>query len=150
MVSPTAISTRDGTYFYDLEYFISQEQVDATGKRIEKAHRHPPHPYKLKVHNAALDQCNDSHTVASANKAKTGDLFNDKGMGASFCHHDIPLFFININIPGEHQKYAVALIEHLFSMLPPNATVVILYNISCVLDCSVHKGSPFCYLIFTS
>ena len=134
---------RDGTYFYNPEYFISKEQVDATGKIIEKAHRCPPHLYKSKVPDAALEQCDDSHTVASANKAKTGDLFDDKGMGALVCCHDIPLFFVNINTPGEQQKYTVALIYHLFSMLPPNATVVILYDIGCVLDRSIHKVSHF-------
>ena len=72
-----------------------------------------------------------------------GDLFNDKGMGALVCHHDIPLCFVSINTLGEQQKYVVALIDHLFSMLSSNAMVVILYDISCVLDHSIHKVSHF-------
>ena len=59
----------DGTYFYELEYFLSKEEVDVVGKRIGKVHRRPPCPYRLKVPDAALDQCDDSHMVASANKA---------------------------------------------------------------------------------
>ena len=95
-------------YFYEPEYFLSKEEVvDVVRKGIEKVHRHPPCPYKSKVPNAALDQCDDSHTAASANKAKVGDLFNDKGVGALVCHHDIPLFFINIDTLGEQQKYVV-------------------------------------------
>ena len=66
------------------------------------------------------------------------------------CHHDIPLFFVNIDTPGEQQKYTVTLIDHLYSMLPPNASVVVLYDIGCVLDCSVqmvsyHLISLFCH-----
>ena len=136
----------DGTYFYEPEYFLSKEEVDAVGKGIEKVHRHPPHPYTSKVPNAALDQCNDSHTAVSANKAKMGDLFDDKGVGALVCHHDIPLFFINIDTPGEQQKYAVTLINHLYLLLPPDASVVVLYDIGCVLDHSVQMVS---YLILS-
>jgi hypothetical protein len=50
------------------------------------------------------------------------------------CRHDIPLFFANIDTPGEQQKYAVSLIEHLYSLLPPSATVCALYDVGCVLD----------------
>ena len=117
------------------------EEVDAAGKRIEKVRRRPPQPYKSKVPDAALDQCDDSHTAASANKAKTGDLFDDKGVGALVCRHDIPLIFVNIDTPGEQQKYAVAFIDHLYSMLLPNASVVVLYDIGCVLDRSVQMVS---------
>ena len=131
----------DGMYFYEPEYFLSKEEVDVVGKGIEKAHRRPPCPYKSKVPNAALDQCDDSHTVVSANKAKTGDLFNDKGAGPLVCHHNIPLFFINIDTLGEQQKYVVTLINHLYLLLPPDASVVVLYDIGCILDCSVQTVS---------
>ena len=53
---------------------------------------------------------------------------------ALVCRHDIALFFPNIDTPGEQQKYAVALLEHLFSLIPTCATVVSLYDIGCVLD----------------
>ena len=128
-------------YFYKPEYFLSKEEVNAAGKRIEMVCRCPPWPYKSKVPDAALDQCDDSHTAVSANKAKMGDLFDDKGVGTLVCRHDIPLFFVNIDTLGEQQKYAVTLIDHLYSMLPPNASVVVLYNIGCVLDCSVQMVS---------
>ena len=120
------------------------------GKRIEKVRRCPPRPYRSKVPDATLDQCNNSHTAASANKAKTGDLFDDKGVGALVCRHNTPLFFVNIDTPGEQQKYVVALIDHLFSMLPPSASVVILYDIPCVLDHSVHMVSDLLILSYKS
>lgn len=62
---------------------------------------------------------------------------DDAGIMALVCRHDIPLFLANIDTPGEQQKYAVALIEHLFSLLPPNATVSLLYDVACVLDRSL-------------
>ena len=140
----------DGTYFYDPEYFLPKEVVDEVGTRIEKARRRPPRPYRSKVPDAALDQCDDSHTAASANKAKTGDLFDDKGVGALVCCHDVLLFFVNIDTPGEQQKYAVALIDHLLSMLPLKALVVLLYDIGCVLDRSVNLVGHLSYLLLSS
>jgi hypothetical protein len=68
------------------------------------------------------------------------------------CRHDNPLFLANIDTPGEQQKYAVALIEHLVSLLPPEATVAVLYDVGCVLDrsldiVSISKAFLFQHLI---
>jgi hypothetical protein len=59
------------------------------------------------------------------------------------CRHDIPLFFANIDTPGEQQKYAVALLEHLVSLLPQEATIDILYDVGCVLDRSLKRVCSF-------
>jgi hypothetical protein len=56
---------------------------------------------------------------------------------ALVCRHDIPVFLANIDTPGEQQKYAVALIKKLFTMIPANATVAIFYDVGCVLDRSL-------------
>ncbi|KAG1848708.1 hypothetical protein DFJ58DRAFT_842820 [Suillus subalutaceus] len=50
-----------------------------------------------------------------------------------------PYFFADIDSPGEQRKYSVALIEHLFTLLPPQATVVTLYDVGCVLAWSLSK-----------
>jgi hypothetical protein len=63
---------------------------------------------------------------------------------ALICRHDIPLFFANINTPGEQQKYAVTLIDHLFALLPRSATVVTLYDVGCVLSRSLSQVSHLC------
>lgn len=132
----------DGHHFYDPEYFISKPEVDAAGERIDQARKRPAKKYKPKVPDAAVDECEDSHEAADENKAKTsGDQFDIKGLMALVCRHDIPLFFADIDSPGEQQKYAVALIEHLFSMIPACATVIILYDVGCVLDRSLHLVS---------
>ena len=65
------------------------------------------------------------------------DKFDDGGQMALVCYHDIPLFLADIDMPGEQQKYSVALIEHLFSLMPSYATIVSLYDISCILDHSL-------------
>jgi len=67
------------------------------------------------------------------------DCFNDTRIMVLICCHDIPLFFANIDTPGEQQKYSIALIEHLFLFLPPSATVIVLYDVGCVLARSLEK-----------
>ena len=88
----------------------------------------------------AIDQCETSYEATDGKKQKTAmDSFDDTGVMALICRHDIPLFFANIDTPGEQQKYSIALIEHLFSLIPFEANVVILYDIGCVLARSLMK-----------
>ncbi|KAF9494028.1 hypothetical protein BDN71DRAFT_1566077 [Pleurotus eryngii] len=49
----------------------------------------------------------------------------------------LPLFTANIDTPGRQQKYAVALIQYLFQQIPNNATVLVLYDVGCVLNWSL-------------
>lgn len=74
------------------------------------------------------------------------DKFDDSGMMALVCRHDIPLFLANIDTPGEQQKYSIAMIEHLFSLIPTHATVAVLYDVGCVLDRSLQLVSTFFYV----
>ncbi|KIK10825.1 hypothetical protein PISMIDRAFT_20060 [Pisolithus microcarpus 441] len=92
------------------------------------------------VPDEAIDQCETSYKAADGKKQKAAmDSFDDTGIMALICHHDIPLFFANIDTPGEQQKYSVVLIEHLFSLIPIEANVVILYDVGCVLARSLMK-----------
>ena len=50
---------------------------------------------------------------------------------------DIPLFFANIDTPGEQQKFSLALIIWFFYHVPRNATANVLYDIGCVLEQSI-------------
>ncbi|KAI6004794.1 hypothetical protein EDD15DRAFT_2359638 [Pisolithus albus] len=92
---------------------------------------------KLKL--MLLDDESRGHAVDGKKKKAAMDSFDDTGLMALICCHDIPLFFANIDMPGEQQKYTIALIEHLFSLLPPQANVVILYDIGCVLSRSLEQ-----------
>ena len=89
--------------------------------------------------DAALDECEKSFEAADEKKCKTqGSKFDDTGLMALVCRHDIVLFLANVDTPGEQQKYGIALLEHLVSLLPAAATVAVFYDIGCVLDRSLH------------
>lgn len=104
--------------------------------------RRPVRQYQRKVPDSAVDDCEESLTAADEKKAKTnGEKFDDMGLAALVCRHDIPLFFVNIDTPGEQQKYMVALLAYLYSLLPPLTTVVCLYDVGCVLDRSMQLVS---------
>ena len=129
--------------FYSPEYFLTKEYVDNVGKRIALARGRPPKARKpAKVPDEAVDECEDGHDSGSGSTIKTNmDHYDDGGVMALVCRHDVPLFLANIDTPGEQQKYAVSLIEHLFSLLPPTATVTVLYDVACVLDRSLNLVS---------
>ncbi|KAG6371481.1 hypothetical protein JVT61DRAFT_9515 [Boletus reticuloceps] len=128
-------SAGDCPLFYDPAYFLPKSQVDAMEAHVEAQHKRPAKSRKPLVPDETLDSCEASYEAADGNKQKTCmDSFNDTGIMALICRHDILLFFANIDSPGEQQKYSLALIAHLFSLLPQNATVVVLYDVGCTLD----------------
>ena len=133
-------SAGDCLHFYDPVYFLPKSQVNNVGQQIDTAHKQPPRQCNTAVPDEVVDQCETSYEAADGKKQKMAiDSFNDTSIMALICHHDIPLFFPNINTPGEQQKYSVALIEHFFSLIPFEANIVILYNIRCVLVWSLMK-----------
>ena len=136
------VAAGDSPWFHDPKYFISKEQVDAVGDRIATARKSPPRKYPASVPDSAVDECEKSFEAADEKKAKTqGVKFDDTGLMALVCRHDIVLFLANVDSPGEQQKYGIALLEHLVSFLPPEATVAVFYDIGCVLDRSLHLVS---------
>ena len=120
---------------------------------ILQARKSPQKTRKPKVPDSAVDECERSHEAADGDKKKSlsnQGRYDDMGWMSLVCRHDIPLFFANIDTPGEQQKYAVALILWFFSRIPSNATVTVLYNIGCVLDRSIQMVSfPFFLLNWT-
>ncbi|KAI6127201.1 hypothetical protein F5141DRAFT_997417, partial [Pisolithus sp. B1] len=92
------------------------------------------------VPDEAIDQCQSSYEAADGKKKKAVmDTFDDTGLMALICCHDIPLFFTNIDTPSEQQKYSIVLIDHLFSLLPLQANVVTLYDVGCILSRSLDQ-----------
>ncbi|KAG6849270.1 hypothetical protein H0H93_009877 [Arthromyces matolae] len=129
------ISSGDCPKFYNPEYFLSKEQVDEAGQRIEVVRGRKPNKRTAIVPDEAIDECESSHVAGSGSNTKTNmDKFDDGGVMALVCRHDIPLFLANIDTPGEQQKYGVALLTHFFTLLPATATVAALYDVGCVLD----------------
>ncbi|KIK23749.1 hypothetical protein PISMIDRAFT_50762, partial [Pisolithus microcarpus 441] len=130
----------DSPSFYELSYFLPKAQVDAIGQHITRAHQHPSKGSQSTVPDEAIDQCEASYEAVDGQKQKAStDGFDNTGLMALICRHDIPLFFTNIDTPGEQQKYGIALIDHLFSLLPPQANVVVLYDVGCILSCLLSR-----------
>lgn len=114
-------------------------------KHITKACKHPTHQRNTQVPDVAVDQCELSYKAADGNKQKVAmDSFDDTGVMALICHHNIPLFFTNIDTPGEQQKYSIALIKHLFSFLPRDATISIFYDVGCIIHHSLQQVCRSC------
>ena len=77
--------------------------------------------------------------IKEDDKGKKKGKRNIRDIMALVCRHDIPLFFANIDTTGEQQKYAVALLEHIFTLLPESATVIAYYDVACVLSQSLES-----------
>ncbi|TEB24645.1 hypothetical protein FA13DRAFT_1638343 [Coprinellus micaceus] len=136
--------------FWMPRFFLSKAYVDKVGEAIEHARKHGQRDSKSaptvtdRVPDEAVDACEKSHKAGSESTVKTYmELFDDAGVMALVCRHDIPLVAANIDTPGEQQKYAVALIQHLFSLIPDTATVTVLYDVGCVLNRSREKYDIF-------
>lgn len=146
------ISAGESIAFHSPKHIIPKSFVDGVGDSIFHARRSPSKPWRARVPDAAVDECEKSYEAADGDKKKPGSgsglRYDDMGWMSLVCRHDIPLFFANIDTPGEQQKYAVALILWLFNHIPPQATVTVLYDIGCVLDRSIHKvGHPYRWTI---
>ncbi|KAG2751901.1 hypothetical protein P692DRAFT_201838643 [Suillus brevipes Sb2] len=140
-------SAGDCPRFYKPSYFLPKTQVDDVGHRIILKCKQAPKIRSPLVLDEAINQCEHSYEAADGKKQKAAmELFDDTGVIALICRHNIPLFFANIDSPGEQQKYAVSLIEHLFSLLPQQATVITLYNMGCILSRSLSQWA--CQLEF--
>ncbi|KAF9006922.1 hypothetical protein BDQ17DRAFT_1238366, partial [Cyathus striatus] len=93
--------------FYEPTYFMLKAMVDEVGKCIEKLRKTTQKQWKgLVVPDEAIDECESAHTTGNGNNVKTNrDHFDDTGLMALVCRHDIPLFVTNIDTAGEQQKY---------------------------------------------
>ncbi|KAJ7583725.1 hypothetical protein C8J56DRAFT_1094564 [Mycena floridula] len=137
--------------FHKPKHFVSKSFVDAIGDRLAKAKGRAPKKYTPVVPDIAVDSCRDAHNAAKGDHVTRGDDdepvdkprkgvdFDDKGLMALVCRHDIPLLFANIDTPGEQQKFSIALIEVISHLVPLNAVLVFLYDIACIVDRSILK-----------
>lgn len=116
--------------------------MDRVGEKLREAREQAPRNLQPAVPDDIIDECEKSFKAAKGDSAtKDDDNFDDNGLVVLVCHHDVPLFFANIDTPGEQQKYAIALLHTLFGYLPPSATVICLYDIGCTLQRSIDKVS---------
>ncbi|KAK0457238.1 uncharacterized protein EV420DRAFT_1549515 [Desarmillaria tabescens] len=138
-------SAGDCPHFYDPRYILSKHEVDEAGVRIEIARNAGAKKnYSPKIPDIAVDEDEKSFDAADEKKEKThGGRYDDTGLAALVCRHDVPLFLANVDTPGEQQKYAVALIDKLASHLPAAASIAVLYDIGCVMDRSINLYDIF-------
>lgn len=128
-------SASDSPKFYDPNFFLPKDEVDLVGSNIDDLRRKGPRKYSPKIPDVVVEEDEKSFEAAGENNEKAGGKQHDnKGLAALVCRHDNPIFFANVDTPGEQQKYAVALIIRFFQLIPEDATVVLIYDIGCVLD----------------
>ena len=90
--------------------------------------------------NSMYDACGLSFIAANGDHVKASThMFEDTGVMAMLCHHDVPLFLVNMWTPGEKQFYAFALIAALLQHIPTLWRVRVLYDIGCQMDRALKK-----------
>ena len=98
----------------------------------------PPAPPPTRKTPPPSQPDNEASTSSSnKGKEKENERYDDNSLMAMVCRHDIPLFLCNIVSAGEQQLYLITLIEHLFSYLPPEASILVFYDIGCTLERSL-------------
>ncbi|KAJ6585476.1 hypothetical protein B0H19DRAFT_1206873 [Mycena capillaripes] len=132
-------SAGDGPISYDPSYFLSKEKVDKVGERIAAARKKKPTKCDPRIPAEVLEACEASWDAANEKKQKVDTKCHDaSGVFVLTCRHSQPLFMCNIDTPGEQQKYIVALMEEVNSLLPPSATMIQAYDVGCVTDHSLN------------
>ncbi|KAI6141451.1 hypothetical protein BKA82DRAFT_4331722 [Pisolithus tinctorius] len=115
--------------------FIPESEVKAMEIFIEKHFEDG-----MRVPISVLDGCGDSFHAADEKREKASTcFFADTGLMALLCCHDHVLWLVNMTSAGEKQHCALVLLKHLFEHLPTTATVRLLYDIGCQLECSCRK-----------
>ncbi|EJD33614.1 hypothetical protein AURDEDRAFT_76862 [Auricularia subglabra TFB-10046 SS5] len=140
-------SAGDGpTTNYAPESMVPKEFIDAVGAALDACRTRPARKRRGDVPEAAVKQCEKSHTAANGSRQKAAsDRHDDRGLMALVCRHDIPIFVCNIDTPGEQQKYSIGLLIWLLLHLPDIATVMNLYDVGCVADKAVRS----CQLVYS-
>ena len=130
--------------FHSPAHIIPKEYVDRIGDLIVDARKKSPKKRTSKVPDEAIDECEEAYEAAEGDKKRNHaeTRYSEMGWMSLICRHDIPLFFANIDTPGEQQKYAVALITWFSKFVPSHSTITVLYDIGCVLDRSIQMVSP--------
>jgi hypothetical protein len=110
-------------------------------ERYSEAHSGPSAWVSLP--DDTLDNCEKVFIATQGHIAKaSSNIFVDTGLMALVCHHDRPLFLVNMTSTGKCQYYALALINALYHHLPGDWVVGLLYNVACQLKQSIRKVSP--------
>ncbi|KAI6156644.1 hypothetical protein BKA82DRAFT_4325514 [Pisolithus tinctorius] len=142
--------------------FLSQEDIDTMECEVEGLRRTKASMQKrsgqsskkncgdedrfeqgMRIPPSVLKGCNESFTAADERRQKVSlastQFFSDTGVMALLCRHDRVIHLANMTSAGEKQHYALALIKSLFSHLPDDFHIGLLYDIGCQLEQSCRK-----------
>ena len=127
--------------------FLPQKEIQAAADHLvackAMSAASSSHHHSRLVPDRAIDGCQESHKAAGACQSGESNesIYHSKGLMGLVCQHDIPLLLCDIRLAGKGQKYPVTLIVALSRQLPLNVMIGLLYDIGCVLDCSIAKVS---------
>jgi hypothetical protein len=139
---------------YSQSFFIPPDEVKEMRENVDKARGGEKDQDEeenddendrlpgLQLPNYVYDSCTSRFLAAQdGNQKAEKSIFADTGLMALICRHDRILFMVNLQDPGERQYNALALIKRLFSELPSQWQLGILYDIGCQLHKSIVKVS---------
>jgi hypothetical protein len=113
--------------------------VDAVGKRLDAARDRPAAKAKPSMPQEVIDACQESWDAANEKKRKVDPKrYDASGIFVMTCRHGQVIFLCNVDTPGEQQRYIVAMLEEVFTLLPPHATVLQAYDVGCVTEHSLN------------
>ncbi|KAK7005995.1 hypothetical protein R3P38DRAFT_2556384 [Favolaschia claudopus] len=131
-------SAGNGEISYDPKRFLSKATVDAVGRRLALARKNPKANPKSLLAKEVVQLCEESWDAANEKKQKANpERYDASGIFVMTCRHGQPIFLCNIDTPGEQQRYIVAMVEELFTMLPDMATLMQAYDVACITDHSL-------------
>ncbi|KAJ7739076.1 hypothetical protein DFH07DRAFT_752302, partial [Mycena maculata] len=129
----------DGPLSYEPSFFIPKHKVDSVAAKINTARKRPAANVKPFMPQEVIDACQDSWDAANENKRKADPKrYDASGVFVMTCRHGQVLFLCNVDTPGEQQRYIIAMLEEVFALLPPEATVLQAYDVGCVTDHSLN------------
>ncbi|KAF9518051.1 hypothetical protein BS47DRAFT_1359098 [Hydnum rufescens UP504] len=85
--------------------------------------------------NLTYDACQQSFIAADEDRMKAStQYFEDTGVIALLCHHDIPLAVASMWTAGEKQFYVFVLLDTILKHVPSHWRIGALYDIGCQMD----------------
>ncbi|KAF9511868.1 hypothetical protein BS47DRAFT_1298393 [Hydnum rufescens UP504] len=94
----------------------------------------------LHAPNSTYDACRQSFIAADEDRIKAStQYFEDTGVIALLCRHDIPLAVASMWTAGEKQFYVFALLETILKHVPSHWRIGALYDIGCQMDQTLKK-----------
>ena len=116
---------------FDEQFFVPVVFVQAVNTAIEQARGRPAREVALLLHDAVYKHCAHPHAAASGYKKTKGETFDDNGLMALVCRHDIVIYMCNIVTAGEQSVHPIALYIWFRLHMPVQLMMSTWYDINC-------------------